>query len=88
MYNLFTTKTFDKKLKRFLKKHPDLEEEIVKTLDLLAKNPFEPHLKMHKLSGLLKNERAVSLSYEHRILFVWENDNIFLTNIGTHDEVY
>jgi len=88
MYKLYTTKTFEKKLKRFLGKHPNLEKEITETLDQLAKNPFEAHLKMHKLSGLLKDERAISLSYEYRILFILENDCIYLTNIGTHDEVY
>lgn len=88
MYKLYTTKTFDKKLKRFISKHNELEEEIAKTLDLLVNNPYEPRLKIHKLSGLLKNEKAISLSYEYRILFIIEDDKIFLTNIGSHDEVY
>lgn len=88
MYKLYTTKTFDRRLKTFLKKHSELEEEIVKILNLLINNPFNLQLKTHKLAGLLKNERAISLTYEYRILFVLEDDKIYLTNIGSHDEVY
>ena len=88
MYKLFTTKTFERKLKVFIKKHPELENEITKILDFLAEDPYSVHLKTHKLSGQLKNERAVYLTYEFRILFLIKDDEIYLTNIGSHDEVY
>jgi mRNA-degrading endonuclease YafQ of YafQ-DinJ toxin-antitoxin module len=75
-------------MKSFLKRHRELEDIIIEKLDLLCKNPFDPKLRTHKLSGQLKNEYAASLTYEHRILFILEENNIYLTNIGSHDEVY
>ncbi|MEW6679829.1 MAG: hypothetical protein AB1297_02250 [bacterium] len=45
MYKLYITNTFERKLKVFLKKHPYLEEEIERRLDLLLKNPYDTILK-------------------------------------------
>lgn len=88
MYELYTTKTFEKKLKKFIKKYPELENDIEKKLNLLMSNPFDPQMRTHKLKGLLKNQWAIWLTYEHRILFVMKENKIYLTNIGSHDEVY
>lgn len=88
MYQLYITKTFKRKAKIFLRKHPELEEEFVKKLDLLCNNPFNPSLRTHKLGGKLKEHWALWLTYEYRILFILEKDKIYLTNIGSHDEVY
>jgi len=87
-YNLYITPTFERKLKKFLKKHPELEKEIEEKLNLLIKNPHNPSLKTHKLKGKLKNEWSISLTFEYRILFVIEKEKIYLTNIGSHDETY
>jgi addiction module RelE/StbE family toxin len=88
MYELYITKTFERRAKKFLKKHPELEKELEKKLDLLIKNPFSSALKTHKLTGRLKKHWAFSLSYEYRILFIIEESKIYLTNIGSHDEIY
>jgi mRNA-degrading endonuclease YafQ of YafQ-DinJ toxin-antitoxin module len=89
MYKIYVTKTFSRKLKTFLKKHPELETTISNKFNLLIKNPFDIQLRTHKLSGALLNEHAISLTYEYRILFIIQNeDEIYLTNIGLHDEVY
>ena len=88
MYKLYTTKTFDGRSKSFSRKHPELEEELRKRLDLLINNPFDNRLKTHKLSGILKNEWSIWLTYEYRITFVIKGDDIYLTNIGSHDEIY
>lgn len=88
MYQLYTTKTFDRRLNTFLKKHPELENGIKEKLDLFIRNPFDKQLKTHKLSGSLKHERAIWLTYEYRILFLLKGNEIYLTNIGSHDEIY
>ncbi|MEK6647352.1 MAG: type II toxin-antitoxin system YafQ family toxin [Candidatus Firestonebacteria bacterium] len=88
MYDLYITKTFERRMKVFVRKHPELENKIQEEFDLLSNNPFNEQLKIHKLSGVLKNEWSIWLSYEYRITFVIENNNIYLTNIGSHDEVY
>jgi len=87
-YEIYFTPTFKKKLKNFLKKYPELEKEIEKKLEILGSDPFHPILKIHKLSGKLKNEWSIWLTYEYRILLIIEGNKIFLTNIGVHDEVY
>ena len=87
-YEIYFTPTFKKKLKAFLKKHPELEKEIEKKLEILISDPFHPILKIHKLSGRLKNEWSIWLTYEYRILFIIEGNKIFLTNIGAHEEIY
>ncbi|MEW6042139.1 MAG: type II toxin-antitoxin system YafQ family toxin [Elusimicrobiota bacterium] len=88
MYKIYITKTFDRRIKQFLRSHPELENEIKQKLDLLIRNPFDPQLRTHKLSGRLKNEFAFRLTYEYRIFFVLVGFNIYLTNIGSHDEIY
>lgn len=88
MYELYTTKTFERRLKSFLKKHPELESEIQDRFDFLINNPFDSQLRTHKLSGVLKNEWSMWLTYEYRITFVTEGNKIYLTNIGSHDEIY
>jgi addiction module RelE/StbE family toxin len=88
MYKLYLTPTFRRRLKTFLKRHSELESLTIEKLDVIIKDPFSPSLKTHKLSGRLRNHWAVSLTYEYRILFIVEHDNIYLTNIGSHDEIY
>ncbi len=88
MYNIYFTNTFKRRLKLFLKKHPDLEDKVIEVIDILKDDIFASQLKTHKLSGKLKNNWAISLTYEYRILFIADENDIYLTNIGTHDEIY
>jgi len=64
------------------------------TLRLLVRDPFDPQLQTHKLKGKLSGSWACSAGYDLRIIFDFvkstkqkEND-IFLIEIGTHEEVY
>ncbi|MDI6788968.1 MAG: plasmid stabilization protein [Planctomycetota bacterium] len=88
MYKLYLTQTFQRRVKVFLKRHPELESALIDKLDLAIRNPFAPALKTHKLSGKLRSHWAICLTYEYRILFIIENDDIYLTNICSHDEIY
>jgi mRNA-degrading endonuclease YafQ of YafQ-DinJ toxin-antitoxin module len=90
MYEIFFTKKFEKRAKKFFKKHPELKERYKKTIHLLAHNPFHPSLRLHKLKGDLAQFHSVSLDMQHRIIldFVVEGEKIYLIDIGTHDEVY
>ena len=42
---------------------------------LFKKNPFNPKLKTHKLTGKLNGHLAFSINYSYRIIFVLENKN-------------
>lgn len=95
MRRLIWSKTFVRAFKRAFKRHPNLKEDIEVILRLLVKDPFAPQLETHKLKGKLSGSWACSIGYDLRIVFDFvknekhdEEDNIFLLEIGTHDEVY
>jgi len=90
MYKLIETKTYVKKVKKFLKKHPNLIEKYAKTIFLLESNPHHPSLRLHKLKGELKEYYSISIDLEYRIIidFIIIDKKIFLLDIGNHDDVY
>lgn len=88
MLKLIPSKRFERNLKVFIKKHPELTPEIKERLEQLQKNPRNPRLKVHRLTGKLKGLLGASLTYEYRLVFYLEDDAIYLITIGTHDEVY
>jgi len=89
---LIRSSAFIRVLKRFLKKHPKVEVDFQTTLNLLAKDAFDPRLRTHKLKGDLAGIWACSAGRDLRVLFEFvENEGaeaIFLLTVGTHDEVY
>jgi len=94
MRTLIWSKTFTKAFKRIVKRHPTFNKDIEKTLKLLAENPYAHQLETHKLKGKLAGSWACSVEYDLRIVFDFvknetkKEDDIFLIEIGTHDEVY
>lgn len=83
-------KAFIKILKKFLQKRPGLAKRFFDRVELLAKNPHAPELKYHKLTGDLKDHLAISIDYDNRLIFDYEEktDTFFLGDIGPHDDVY
>ena len=77
-----------------MRKRPDLRSNVEKTLMLLVDDPFIPQLETHKLKGKLSGAWACSAGYDLRIVFDFVKseqglkDDIFLIEIGTHEEVY
>jgi len=53
-------------------------------------DPFHPSLRIHQLSGKLKDLHSISINISYRISveFMVKNKQIILVSIGTHDEVY
>ena len=55
---------------------------------------MNPKLETHKLKGKLSGTWACSVGYDLRIVFDFvrekdkKEDDIFLIEIGTHDEIY
>ena len=93
MRKLIWSNTFVKSVKKVIRKHPDLSHDVEVTLELLIHDPFSPQLRTHKLKGRLQNCWACSIGYDMRIVFEFlkseaGEDNIFLVDIGTHDEIY
>ena len=88
MYQLFATPCFSRRLRIFLRKHPQLRQLVQHQLDTLTRNPFAPSLKLHRLTGKMKRFFAASVTYEHRLIMSIKGNTITLHNIGSHDEVY
>jgi mRNA-degrading endonuclease YafQ of YafQ-DinJ toxin-antitoxin module len=89
-FTLVTTQHFERRARKFLRKHPELHQALRNTLDDLSRDPFQPKLELHPLSGDLASVHAVSLTYSYRLILdvmVTERE-IVLLDIGTHDEVY
>lgn len=87
---LVRDESYQRKERKFFKKHPQLLDKYGDVLQKLKENPFDSSLKMHKLHGELSEFHACSLSHDYRIvcLFIIQNDMIFLVDIGNHDAVY
>ena len=89
-FRIIYTPSYNKKAARFLKKHPDLASQYLKTLQLLELNPFHPSLRLHRLKGSLNELCSVSINLSYRItldLQITEKE-IVPVNVGSHEEVY
>ena len=89
-WSLVFTEQYEKRARRFLKRHTELERQYLKTLQLLEANPFHPSLRLHPLSGRLSSLYAVSIHLSYRITleFLMQDQEIIPINVGDHDSVY
>lgn len=87
---LIFTEQYEKRARRFLRQHPELEKQYLKTLQLLEVNPFHPSLRLHQLSGRLSGLHSVSINISYRITleFLLSDKEIIPVNVGDHDSVY
>ncbi|MDP1679392.1 MAG: plasmid stabilization protein [Candidatus Nitrotoga sp.] len=89
-YRLVFTEQYTRRAARFLKRHPDLEKQYLKTLQLLELNPHHPSLRLHPLSGKLQALHSVSINLAYRITLelLIQDEQIIPVNVGDHDAVY
>lgn len=89
-FALVTTQHFERRARRFIRKHPELRPVLRDTLDDLSRDPFQPKLKLHPLGGKLSSIHAVSLTYSYRLTLLLKvtEQEIVLLDVGSHDEVY
>ena len=86
--------SFRRAFKRHTRNNAALQDRIFQVLATLAKDPFDPTLKTHRLSGQLKGLWACWVEYDCRIVFAFESDRIsghetlVLIDLGTPNEVY
>ena len=89
-FTLVITDHYAKRAARLLKRHPELREQYLKTLQLLVANPFHPSLRLHALSGNLQGLHSVSINLSYRITLelLIQDEEIIPVNVGDHDTVY
>ena len=82
---IYYSPTFAKEYKKLPKKVKLAAEK--KEL-LFRKDPHNPLLKTHKLTGRLKDFWAFSIDYQYRIIFEFRSKGtIWFHSVGTH-EIY
>ncbi|MBC7963204.1 MAG: plasmid stabilization protein [Steroidobacteraceae bacterium] len=89
-WTLVFTEQYEKRALRFLKRHPELEKQYLKTLQLMEANPLHPSLRLHPLAGRLAGLHSVSINLSYRITleFMIHDQEIIPVNVGDHDSVY
>jgi mRNA-degrading endonuclease YafQ of YafQ-DinJ toxin-antitoxin module len=89
-YVLVFTDQYNRRAARFLKRHPELRQQYLKTLQLLEANPFHPSLRLHALGGKWQGLHAVSINLSYRITLelLIQDQRIIPVNVGDHEAVY
>jgi mRNA-degrading endonuclease YafQ of YafQ-DinJ toxin-antitoxin module len=89
-YTLVFTEQYSHRAARFIKRHPELRHQYLKTLQLLEANPFHPSLRLHPLRGKLEGLHSVSINLSCRITLelLIQHEQIIPVNVGDHDAVY
>ena len=89
-FQLIFTEQYEKCAARFLKRHPELEKQYLKTLQLLEMNPHHPSLRLHALGGRLQELHSISINLSYRITLelLIQDEEIILINVGDHGVVY
>ena len=89
-FQLIFTAQYNKRAARFLKRHPELENQYLKSLQLLELNPHHPSLRLHALGGRLQGLHSVSINLSYRITIelLINNNEIIPINVGDHNAVY
>lgn len=73
---------FEKLFKNLPKK---IQEKAYRVEVLFRDNPFYPSLRLHKLSGKLKDLWSISVDRKYRIIFkAMKDGNILFISIGLH----
>ena len=85
--------TWDQGFKRIYKKKVkndlELKKRFWEAVELFSKEPFNPRLRTHKLTGKLEGLLAFSVAFDCRVIFKFIDKNeVLLVDIGDHDEVY
>ena len=89
-YRPVFTGSYNKNAAKWIKHHPSLKDQYLKTLQLMELDIQHPSLKLHELTGKLSGLSSVSINMSYRItleLIIQDND-IILINVGSHDEVH
>jgi len=89
-FALVFTEQYNRRAARFLKRHPDLRQQCLKTLQVLEANPAHPSLRLHPLRGKLDALHSVSINLSYRITLelLIQDGKIIPVNVGDHDAVY
>ena len=81
-------RNFKKNFRNRISPHGNLVKKFEERLELFLKNPKNPLLKDHSLVGKRISLRAFSVTGDIRVVYVIRDNELFLLDIGTHNQVY
>lgn len=81
-------KDFAKNYKNRIGYSPKLTSQFRKQLNNFVRNSKDPSLRDHKLIGRKKSFRAFSITGDIRVVYKIIDDEIWLYDIGSHNQVY
>lgn len=89
-FALVFTEQYNRRAVRFLRRHPELRQQYLKTLQVLQAKPAHPSLRLHPLRGMLDGLHSVSINLSYRITLelLIQDGKIIPVNVGDHDAVY
>lgn len=84
------TEQYNRQVARFLKRHFDLRQQYLKTLQVLEANLAHPSLRLHPLRGKVDGLHSMSINVSYRITLelLIQDGLIVPVNVGGHDAVY
>lgn len=91
MVEIIWDEKFKKIYRKWIRKHPNYQEQFSRQLLIFENDPFHPALKTHSLNGILEGLWSCRITYEYRLVFDFVDEHraqVILIDIGTHDEVY
>jgi addiction module RelE/StbE family toxin len=81
-------KRFLKSFRKRITLNSKLTNQFEQRLEKFKENPNDPILKDHKLTGEMDEYRAFSVSGDLRIIYRIVGDEMWLYDIGSHNQVY
>ena len=89
-WEIVYTEQYNKKVAKFIKRHPDVLSQYQKTLELMSLNPHHPSLRLHELNGKFEGLSSISINTKYRITLemIVTPKEIILINVGDHDQIY
>lgn len=79
---------FSKNFEKRIASNPKLVTQFRTRLRLFIESPTDSILKDHKLTGKLSTYRAFSVTGDIRVVYRIVNNDLWLYDIGTHNQVY
>lgn len=90
-YELLPNKYFSKKLRKLVKKNPELIQTINKVQKIMVEDPFDKKLGTHKVDArMAKNCYSSAVTGDIRIIWDFNEDQIYvldLFDVGGHDGI-
>ena len=79
---------FVKSFKKRVSRDKKLKKRFEQRMERLLKNVDDPVLRNHRLTGDKREYRSFSVTGDVRVIYRRMEDEIWLYDIGTHNQVY